>query len=56
MDKRLDYRKLMQQWMQFYSLPVEVSKRMYAAIWKRLQALMGEPDEEGVSEHESRME
>ena len=56
MDKRLNYRKLMQQWMQFYSLPVEVSRRMYAAIRKRLQALTGEPDEEGEGKHESHME
>lgn len=56
MDKRLNYRKLLAQWMQFYTLPAELSKKMFASIWMRLQALIENPGEEGADKHESHME
>ena len=37
MSKRLNYGKLMKKWMQFYSMTAELSQKMFAAIWARLQ-------------------
>ena len=56
MDKRLNYRKLLKNWMQHYTLPAGISKRMFTAIWTRLQALMGNPDEKGAETDETHME
>lgn len=56
MDKRLNYRKLLKDWMQYYNLPAGISKRMFAAIWTRLQVLMGNLDEKGAETDETYME
>lgn len=56
MNRRMNYRKLLTQWMQFYSLPAGISKKMFNAIWIRLQALIGEPDKEGADHNETHME
>lgn len=56
MDKRFNYRKLLTQWMQFYSLPAGISKRMFNAIWIRLQAFMGNPEEKGADNNETHVE
>ena len=37
MNKRLNYRKLLENWMEFYSMTTELSKKMFATIWMRLQ-------------------
>ena len=61
MDKRLNYRKLLNHWMQFYSLSAETSKKMFAAIWARMQASIGhmpcgKTGKEGVMNHETYVE
>lgn len=52
MDKRLNYRKLLKQWMEFYSLSAEASKKMFATIWMCLQASIGKSDKEGVKDND----
>lgn len=37
MKERLNYQKLLQDWMQFYSMTAERSKAVFASIWKRMQ-------------------
>ena len=56
MDKRLNYRKLLKKWMQFYSLPAEISKKMFMAIWTRLQAPIGKSGKKGEGNNETLVE
>ncbi len=37
MKKRLNYRKLLRSWMQFYEMSAEMSKKVLASILARLQ-------------------
>ena len=56
MNKRMNYRKLLKNWMQFYSLPAEASKKMFAAIWARIQASRGKTGKEGAENNETHVE
>lgn len=56
MGKRLDYRKLMEQWMQYYSPPPETTEKIFAAIWDRLQKLKEFPEEKGVNPDETHVD
>ena len=47
MNDRLDYRELLKNWMQYYSIPAEISKKMFASIWARVQDAKRRTDEIG---------
>ena len=56
MDKRLDYRKLLQNWMQFYHLTAGTAKKMFTSIWTRLQASKEKSDDKGADQNETHVE
>ena len=48
MKRRLNYRTLLKNWMQFYSLTTETANKMFASIWIRVQDSIGKNDEKGA--------
>ncbi|MCH5182987.1 MAG: hypothetical protein J1E00_02330 [Oscillospiraceae bacterium] len=55
MGKRLQYRDLLKNWMQFYSITAETAKKMFASIWARTQAAKEKTSEKGADRNEDRM-
>lgn len=53
MNKKLDYRKLMRNWMQFYAITVERSKKMFVSILERIQDTKEKKNEKGGNKHGS---
>lgn len=47
MKKRLNYRKLLINWMEFYSLTAEAAEKMFSSIWTRVQESIGKNGEKG---------
>lgn len=56
MDKRLNYRKLLENWMQYYHLPPETAKKMFETIWLRLQASKEKTGDKGADHNAENME
>ena len=56
MDKRLNYRKLLENWMQYYKLTAEGAKKMFASIWMLLQSSKEATDEKGADQNAENME
>ena len=51
MKKRLNYRALLKNWMQFYSLTAEAAEKMFSSIWTRVQASIKKPEEKDDETH-----
>lgn len=51
MKKALDYHRLFKNWMEFYDLTAERSKKMFASIWAHLQITKPKVDEKGEKNH-----
>lgn len=56
MEKRLNYRKLLENWMLYYHLPEETAKKMFETIWMRLQSSKEITDDKGADQHAENME
>ena len=56
MNKRLNYRKLLKQWMQYYSLSAEKAKSMFEVIRQRLRDPTGKSDQKGGGDDETNVE
>ena len=56
MDKHLNYRKLLENWMQYYKLTAEAAKKMFASIWMHLQSSKETTDDKGADQHAENME
>ena len=53
MEKRLNYRKLLQNWMTYYHLPPPVAKKLYTAIRSQnTEATLKKGEEENGSSME----
>ena len=52
MKKRLNYRELMEKWMEYYSMSAERSRRMWASILSRLHVSKTKTDTEGEKQNE----
>lgn len=37
MRKKLDYRSLLKNWMQFYNMTTDISRQMFTSIWMHVQ-------------------
>ena len=51
MKERLNYQKLLQDWMRFYSMTTERSKAMFASIWKRMQQTKCKTERKGENQN-----
>lgn len=51
MIKNLDYRKLIRNWMQFYEMTAERSKKMFVSILVRMQDAREKRTEKGGEKH-----
>ncbi|MCH5182907.1 MAG: hypothetical protein J1E00_01905 [Oscillospiraceae bacterium] len=56
MDKRLNYRNLLENWMQYYKLTAEAAKKMFASIWIRVQVSKEVSDDKGADQNAENME
>ena len=56
MSNRLNYRKLLTNWMQYYDLPAEEADKLFASIWTRLQASKEKTDDIGADQDAETME
>lgn len=56
MEKRLNYRKLLENWMLYYHLPPETAEKMFEMIWTRAQASKEKTGDKGAGQNEANME
>ncbi len=56
MNKKLDYRKLIQNWMQFYEMTAERTKKMFVSILVRMQETREKKIEKGGEIHGTQVE
>lgn len=56
MRNRLNYRELLKNWMQFYSLTADAAKKMFASIWMRMQTPKELSSGKGAEENGKTME